>query len=69
MAQRIPKPELDPNNHQASLLEVYKWEVYPPDSHYTDDDGNNIEWVWNTTRLQWLPDGYKVKADGTWGLK
>ena len=69
MTQRIPKPELDPNNHQASLLEVYKWEVYPPDSHYTDDDGNKIEWVWNTTRLQWLPDGYKVKADGTWVLK
>ena len=48
MAQRIPKPELDPNDHEASLLEVHKWEVYPPDPHYTDDDGNNIEWVWHT---------------------
>jgi|TARA_R110000824_G_C15183524_1_gene674013 hypothetical protein len=69
MAQRIPKPELDPNDHEASLLEVHKWEVYPPDPHYTDDDGNNIEWVWHTARWQWLPDGYKVKADGTWVLK
>jgi catechol-2,3-dioxygenase len=63
------KPVLDATNHEASLLEIHKWEAYPPDLHYTDGDGNDIEWVWDTASWQWLPDGYKVKADGTWVLK
>ena len=63
------KPVLDANNHEASKLEIHKWEVYPPDPYYVDEENNNIEWVWDATRWQWLPDGYKVKADGTWVLK
>jgi hypothetical protein len=67
MSQRTPRPELDPNNHEASLLEIHKWEVYPPEPHYTDDDGNHIAWVWHSARLQWLPEGYKV-VEGQWVL-
>ena len=65
MTRRTPKPELDPNNHETSLLEIYKWEVYPPDPYYIDENGNEIGWVWNAARWQWLPEGYKV-VEGQW---
>lgn len=65
MAGKSPKPELDPNDHETSLLEIYKWEVYPPDPHYIDADGQEIAWVWNAARWQWLPEGYKV-VEGEW---
>ena len=47
------------------MLELYKWKVYPPDPHYVDDEGENIEWVWHEARLQWLPEGYSV-IEGEW---
>ena len=67
MPRSSEQPTLDPTNHEASMLELRKWEVYPPDPYYVDDDGNDIEWVWHTARSQWLPEGYKV-VEGQWVL-
>ncbi len=56
----MPRPEHP--GFSALPHEIDRWEAYPPDDFF-DENGDEVQFVWDQSLLEWVLPGYHRDPD------